>query len=88
MECILMVSTGELERISWEIGVDTHPLLYIKWASLVAQLVRNPPAMGDLRLTSGLGISPADLEWLPTPVFWPGIPWTTYSMGLQRVGHG
>ena len=28
----------------------------------------------------------------PTPVFWPGIPWTQkpggpYLMGLQRVGH-
>ena len=33
-----------------------YPLQY-SWASLVAQLVKNPPAMWE--------------TWLPTPVFWP-----------------
>ena len=27
---------------------------------------------GDLGSILGLGISPVEREWLPTPVFWPG----------------
>jgi len=44
-----------------------YPLQY-SWASLVAQLVKNPPAMWETWVQS--------LGWirkkLPTPVFWPG----------------
>ena len=43
------------------------------WASLVAQLVKNPPAnAGDLGLNPGLRRTPWRRERLPTPVFWPG----------------
>ena len=38
-----------------------YPLQY-SWASLVAQLVKNPP---------GLGRYPGEGKRLPTPVFWP-----------------
>ena len=31
--------------INWEVGIDIHILLY--WASLVAQVVENPPAMQE-----------------------------------------
>ena len=49
-----------------------YPLQY-SWASLVAQLVKNPPAMlGDLGSIPGLGKIPWRRERLPTPVFWPG----------------
>ena len=40
------------------------------WASLVAQLVQNLPAVGDLSSIPGLGRVPWRRERLPTPVFW------------------
>ena len=56
------------------------------WASLVAQLVKNPPA-GDLGsmlgwedpLEKGTATHSSILAWK--------IPWTIQSIGLQRVGH-
>ena len=51
-------STGE------EIG---YPLQY-SWASLVAQLVRNLPAMQE----NWVGKIPWRIKWQPTPVFLPG----------------
>ena len=46
------------------------------WASLVAQLVRNPPAMqetvGSLGWEDPLEKGLLQEERLPTPVFWPG----------------
>ena len=48
-------------------------------ASLVAQLVKNLPAMRETWVwIPGLGRSPGEdpwvrkIPWLPTPVFWPG----------------
>ena len=43
------------------------PLQY-SWASLVAQLVKNPPAMQETWVEK----IPWRRERLPTPVFWPG----------------
>ena len=50
-----------------------YPSQY-SWASLVAQLVKNLPAMQETYLGTipGLRRSPGEREWLPTPVFWPG----------------
>ena len=71
-------STGE------EIG---YPYQY-SWASLVAQLVKNPSAMQETWVQSlgwedplgkGKATHSIILAWR--------IPWTVYSMGLQRVGH-
>ena len=42
--------------------------LQYSWASLAAQLVKNPPAM----LETWVGKIPWRRERLPTPVFWPG----------------
>ena len=39
-------------------GMD-YPLQY-RWASLVAQLVKNPPNVGGLGSIPGLGISPGE----------------------------
>ena len=47
-----------------------YPLQY-SWASLVAQLVKNPPVR-DLGSIPGLGKSPREEKRLATPVFWPG----------------
>ena len=41
------------------------------WASLVAQMVKNPPAMKETWVWSQEKI-PWRREWLPTPVFLPG----------------
>ena len=58
------------------------------WASLVAQLVKNPPAMQETwvqtlgwedPLVKGKATHSSILPWR--------IPWTVESMGLQRVGH-
>ena len=46
-----------------------YPLQYF-WASLVAQLVKNPPEMQETWVRS-LGWEDP-LDKVPTPVFWPG----------------
>ena len=48
-----------------------YPLQY-SWASLVAQLVKNPPAMWETWFSPWVGKIPWRRERLPTPVFWPG----------------
>ena len=49
-----------------------YPLQY-SWASLVAQLVKNPPAMQE--------------TWLPTPVFWPREFHGLYGLwGCKQLG--
>ena len=51
-----------------EIG---YPLQY-SWASLVAQTVKNLPAMQETWVQSLGWEDPWRREWQPTPVFWPG----------------
>ena len=46
-----------------------YPLQYF-WASLVAQLVKNLPAMWETWVW--IGRIPWRREWLPTPVLFPG----------------
>ena len=64
-----------------------YPLQY-SWASLVAQLIKNSPAMQETRVRSlgwegplekGKATQSSILAWK--------IPWIVLSMGLQRVGH-
>ena len=64
-----------------------YPLQY-SWASLVAQLVKNPPTMRETWVPSlgwenplekGNATHSSILAWR--------IPWTVKSMGSQRVGH-
>ena len=62
-------------------------------ASLVAQTVKNPPAVREIRIQSLVGKIPWKRAWQPTPVFLPGeSPWTKepgrlQSMWSQRVRH-
>ena len=60
------------------------PLQY-SWASLVAQLVKNLPAMnaGDLGLIRGLGRSPGEGKGYPLPVLIWRIPWTVTKTGTR-----
>ena len=69
-----------------------YPLHY-SWASLVAQMVKNPPAMQETCVRSlGWG-DPWRRAWQPTPIVLPGeSPWTKEPGGLQsmvsqRIGH-
>ena len=68
-----------------------YPLQY-SCASLVAQLVKNPPAMQETWVRS-LGWGDPLEEGVYSPVFLPGkSPWTEepgwlQSLGSQRVGH-
>ena len=64
-----------------------YPLQY-SWASLVAQLVKNPLAMWETWVQSlgwedplekGKATQSSILAWR--------IPWAVQSMGSQRVGH-
>ena len=67
-----------------------HPLQY-SWASLVAQLVKNLPAVWETWVNPWLGKIPWRREWLLTPVFWSGEfqglikmhYYYYYSMGSQ-----
>ena len=64
-------SISGLERSA---GERTSYLLQYSWASLVAQLVKNPPAMQKtwVAWVQPLGWEDAlRRERLPTPVFWP-----------------
>ena len=79
------VSIHGLERSPGE-GIS-YPLQY-SWASLVAQLVKNPPAMWETWIRSlgwedplekGKATHSSILAWR--------IPWTIQSMGSQRVGY-
>ena len=69
-----------------------YPLQY-SWASLVAQMVKNPPAMWEHGFDPWVGKIAWRRAWQPTPVFLLGeSPWTEepgglQSMGSQRVGH-
>ena len=60
-----------------------HPLGTVLM-SLVAQMVKNLPAMQETWVRK----IPWRRTWLPTPVFLPGEPpWTEETGGLQSIGH-
>ena len=55
-----------------------YPLQY-SWASLVAQLAKNPPAMQETWVDPWVGKVLWRRERLPTSVFWPGEFHRLYS---------
>ena len=69
-----------------------YPSQY-SWVSLVAQMVKNLPAMQETWVGSLGWEDPWRRAWQPTPVFLPReSPWTEEPgglqfMGLQRVAH-
>ena len=64
-----------------------YPLQY-SWASLVAQLVKNPPAMWKTWVQSLGWEDPLEKgKATPSSILALRIPWTIQSMGSQRVGH-
>ena len=55
-----------------------YPVQY-SWVSLMAQLVKNLPAMRGPGFDPWVGKIPWRRERLPTPVFWPGEFHELYS---------
>ena len=57
--------------------VGSDGSLLIAKVSLVAQTVKNPPAVRETQVQSLGQEDPLEKGWLPTPVFWPGeySPW-------------
>ena len=70
----------------WIPGLGRFPgdgigyLLQYSWASLVAQLVKNLPAMQETWVQSWVGKIPWRRERVPTPIFWPGEFHRLYSL--------
>ena len=84
-----LVSWGDFWENKREIALSCPEALgfsfsFVFWrASLVAQMVKNLPAMQD----TWVGENAWRREWLPTPVFLPGeSPWTEEPGGLQSIG--
>ena len=80
-----------VQSLGWEDPLEkgkANPLQY-SWASLVAQMVKNPPAMQETRVRSLGWEDPLEEGMATPPVFLPGeSPWIeepggTQSMGLQ-----
>ena len=72
--------TGSIPVSGKSAGVGIgYPFQY-SWASLMAQLVKNPPAMWD----TWAGKIPWIRERLPTPVFWPGEFQGLYSPQVAK----
>ena len=64
-----------------------YPLEY-SWASLVTQLVKNPPAMWETWVWSWVEKIPWSMGTATTQVFWPGEFLGLYSpWGCKRFGH-
>ena len=74
-------------RISPGEGIG-YPLQY-SWASLLAQMVKNLPAMREYGLgrSAGGGLRKPTLVFLPRESPWTEEPGGLQSVGLQRVGH-
>ena len=71
-------------REQW-IKICFHP--YYLWASLVAQMVKNPFAMWETQVQSLGWEDPRRRAYQPTPVFLPReSPWTEKPGGLQSMG--
>ena len=60
---------------------------FYKWASLVAQLVKNPPAMWETWVWFLGWEDPWRRERLPTPVFWPREFSGLYSPWRWKESH-
>ena len=97
MDCIVH---GVAKSQTWLSNFHLHPLQY-SWASLVAQLVKNPDACntGDPGLIPGLGRSPEEgkgyplqypglensMDYTVTP--WVRQDWVTFTFTFRHTGH-
>ena len=77
LEIILSSILISLAYFSWEykciqVFLMNKRILLLAEASLVAQIVKSPPAMQKTQICSLGWKDPCRREWLSTPVFWPG----------------
>ena len=85
---------GSIHRSGRSPGEGVGYPVQFSWASLVAYMVNNPPAMRRPVFNLWVGKISWRRAWQPTPVVLPReSPWTEKPgmlqfMGLQRVGHG
>ena len=77
--------------MNWEVGIDIYTLLGIDGASLVAQLVKNPPALWETSVRSlgwedplekGKATHCSILAWSSRTVYWSS--WNS----MKYVVHG
>ena len=68
-------------------GVDLTPHPHSEGAFLVAQLVKNPPAMQKTPVQFLGWEGTLERHRLPTPVFWPGESHGLFRPWCCRVGH-
>ena len=62
-----------------------YPFQY-SWASLVAQMVKNPPAIQETGFGPWVGKITWRRTWQPSPEFLPGeSPWTEEPGGVHGV---
>ena len=64
--------SGSIPGLGRSTGEGIGYSLQYSWASLVAQMVKNPPAMWETWVRSLDWEDRLEREWLPTPEFWPG----------------
>ena len=77
---------GSIPGLGRSLGEGIGYSLQCFGASLVAQLVKNLPAMQETWVKPWIGKIHWIRERLPTPVFWPG-EFHGQSMELKRVRH-
>ena len=80
------------QKISWKMQTCgilglIFAALFLIWASLVAQLVKNLPAVQETWVQSWVGKIPWRRERLPSPVFWPGEFQGLYSPWGHKIRH-
>ena len=74
--------------VSSSIGERRGYPLQFSWPFLVAQIVKNPPALWETWVPSLGWKDPLEEGMQPTPVFLPGeSPWTEELGGLQSMDH-
>ena len=85
LSCSALSTAGTFQKCT---DKSLHVFIQGHRSSLVAQLVKNPPAMWEnwVLFYPWVGKIPRRRERLPTPVLWPE-EFHGLSMGLQRVGH-
>ena len=83
-------NAGDPNSIHWSGRFSREGLGYLlqySWASLVAQLVKNPPAMWETWVQFLAWEDCLEKERLPTSVFWLGEFHGVYSPWGCKVGH-
>ena len=84
--CLLSLKAYQPSRIEYIFFNFICWFVTTKWASLLAQLVKNRLKCRRPQFDSWVGKTPWRRVWQPTPVFLPGeCPWTEEPGGLQFI---